>query len=232
MNVLMLSSSRAHGSDYLAYNQDLLQAQLHAAHQIVFIPYAGISLSYAEYTQKVQAALPDKHIIDLSACADKMQALAEADAVLVGGGNTFHLLHQLYAEKLLAPLRELVFQGLTYVGWSAGSNICGLSIRTTNDMPIVQPAKFTALGLVPYQLNPHYLDERKANFHGETRDERLQEFCLLNPKIPVIALPEGTALLRQGDSIKYLGNEPGVVFSGQARFELPVNTDLRQFLPQ
>jgi dipeptidase E len=149
---------------------------------------------------------------------------------VVGGGNTFVLLQRLYQQGLIEEIRAQVAKGAPYVGWSAGSNIAGLSIRTTNDMPIVEPQSFTALNLLPFQLNPHYSDFKPEGFHGETRDMRLNEFMLVNPTTPVVALPEGTALLRQGDVLSYQGNMDGYLFIGGSKTAILPGAELSAFL--
>lgn len=217
MDLLLLSSSTAGQSGYLQAALPLLQAQLAGKKQIVFIPFAGVSLSFDDYINKVNSALAPAglHCHSLHQFADPQQALSDADAIVVGGGNTFVLLHLLYQHDLLALIRAKVQSGTAYTGWSAGSNIAGLSIRTTNDMPIVEPASFTALGLVNCQLNPHYRNENIAGFHGETRDMRLQEFMQRNPATPVLALPEGSALRQQQQQLCYLpaaATEPAYLF--------------------
>ena len=195
MQILMLSSSRVNNCEYLQDAKPAILDHLNVITEAVFVPYAGISVSYDSYTQQVQAALPEISITGLHAYADPVQAILDAPAILVGGGNTFHLLHQLQQLQLIAPIQQAVREHNTpYIGWSAGSNICGATIRTTNDMPIIEPDSFNALNFVPCQLNPHYTDEHPAGFHGETRDQRLSEFVTLNQSTPVIGIREGSAL--------------------------------------
>lgn len=202
--LLLLSSSKAGHSDYLAPCRDAIQHHCDTR-KIVFIPYAGVGTSYADYTAKVQAALGPFGIdvVGIEASDDPKQAIANAEAIMVGGGNTFQLLQQLYHHQLIEPIQAAVQRGVPYVGWSAGSNIAGLSIRTTNDMPIVEPPSFKALQLVPFQLNPHYSDYHPPGFHGETRDQRLAEFMVVAPETPVLAIPEGTALRIDGNHMIY-----------------------------
>ncbi|WP_240612690.1 dipeptidase PepE [Alteromonas flava] len=233
-HVLMLSSSRAGNEDYLAHAKPLIGSHLAARQRslknVCFIPYAGVSIDYDAYTAKVAQALPELSITGLHQSDDPVATVQQADAVLVGGGNTFHLLHQLYAHNLLEPLRQRVAAGMPYIGWSAGSNICGLSIRTTNDMPIIEPQSFTALGLVNAQINPHYTDYQPPNHNGETRDERLFEFTQLNQSTPVLAIREGTALQRIGNRMTLLGELGGFVFSGQTKSPLSAGDDLSSYL--
>jgi dipeptidase E len=140
------------------------------------------------------------------------------------------LLNQLYQQDLIDTVKTQVNKGMPYVGWSAGTNICGNSIRTTNDMPIVQPPSFDALNFVPFQLNPHYIDYQAPGHNGETRAQRIQEFCILNPKMPVIGIREGGALLLQGNSLLFKGELDGVVFEGREQRVVSANQDLSGYL--
>jgi dipeptidase E len=143
---------------------------------------------------------------------DAKQAVENTDAIAVGGGNTFHLLRALYRVDVVDAIRERVRGGMPYIGWSAGSNIACPTIRTTNDMPIVEPPSLNALGLVPFQINPHHTDVRIEGHMGETRDERLIEFTLANPGVRVIGLREGTMLRVEGDEITLIGGKPARIF--------------------
>ena len=135
-----------------------------------------------------------------------------ADAILVGGGNTFHLLRETYRVGLVELIRKRVNSGVPYVGWSAGSNLAGPTICTTNDMPIVAPPTFEALGLVPFQINPHFTDAHPPGHRGETRRQRLAEFIAANPEATVAGLPEGTALRVDDAGLALLGAQTAVVF--------------------
>lgn len=216
MQLLLLSSSRADNSEYLAPGIAHIDKILGDIRRVLFIPYAGISVGYDDYQQMVQSALSaiDVQVDSIHQFEDPNIAVNEAQAIMIGGGNTFHLLHQLYQNQVLELIREKVKSGMPYIGWSAGSNVAGQSIRTTNDMPIIEPPSFTALNLLPFQLNPHYTDFKPAGFHGETRDMRLNEFMLLNPHTPVVGLPEGSALLLQDNQLSYVGPSYGYLFVG------------------
>jgi dipeptidase E len=230
MNVLMLSSSRVANEDYLQHAILMLNQHLSNIKELLFIPFAGVSVSWDDYTTKVQHALPDFQIIGIHQCSNAHQALERAQAILVGGGNTFNLLNELYRQNLLCTVKNQVYKGTPYVGWSAGSNICGNSIRTTNDMPIVQPPSFDALNFVPFQLNPHYTDYQAPGHNGETRAQRIEEFCILNPDMPVIGIREGCALLLQGESLALKGELDGVVFKGVSQSVIHPNQDLSRYL--
>lgn len=232
MKLLLLSSSRAGNSAYLAPNLALIAQHLAGVKKVLFIPYAGVSIGYDAYQQMVQQAF-DAIGIEVDSIhlhQNPGLAVAQAEAIVVGGGNTFVLLQRLYQQGLIEEIRAQVAKGAPYVGWSAGSNIAGLSIRTTNDMPIVEPQSFTALNLLPFQLNPHYSDFKPEGFHGETRDMRLNEFMLVNPTTPVVALPEGTALLRQGDVLSYQGNMDSYLFIGGSKTAILPGAELSAFL--
>lgn len=216
--------------DYLQHAVSMLSKHLLDVKELLFIPFAGVTISWDDYTTKVQNALPDYQIKGIHQFTNAKQALENAQAIVVGGGNTFNLLNELYQQDLLGTVKNQVNQGTPYVGWSAGSNICGNSIRTTNDMPIVQPPSFEALNFVPFQLNPHYTDYQPPGHNGETRAQRIEEFCVLNPEMPVIGIREGTALLLQGDSLVLQGELDGVVFEGGTQVVIKPGQDLSGYL--
>lgn len=230
MNLLMLSSSRKGQEDYLEHARPMILAHLQECQELLFVPFAGVTLDWDQYTDKIRAALPELTITGIHQTDDPVAAVKQAPAIAVGGGNTFNLLYQLYQQQLLQPIQQRVQNGMPYIGWSAGSNICGNSIRTTNDMPIIQPPSFTALNLVPFQLNPHYTDYQPPGHNGETRAQRLQEFCTLDPTMPVLAIREGTALVRKGDSLTLQGELAGLVFKGEEQTEIQPGQDLSAYL--
>src|SRR5690606_11970763 len=168
---------------------------------------------------------------DIDSAADPVRAVEQAEAVLVSGGNTFCLLNDLYANDLVRPLRERVQAGAPYIGWSAGSNVAGRSIRTTNDMPIVHPPGFRALELVPFQINPHYTDAMPEGLRGETREQRIEEFLAAHPQELVLGLPEGTALRVEGDRMRLAGRHDAWLFrAGEPRLRLAAGRDLSHLL--
>jgi dipeptidase E len=182
---------------------------------IIFIPYAGVGLTYDEYTKKVNYALSsfDVKVSNLDNFEDKAKALKDSSAIFVGGGNTFHLLKMLQQFDLLETIQKVVANGKPYVGWSAGSNIASPTIRTTNDMPIVEPKSFQSLSLVPFQINPHYTEKSISNHGGESRLQRLREFLAANPHQKVIALPESSYLVCNGNQLIYNGRFDGKVIT-------------------
>lgn len=234
MQLLLLSSSRADNSDYLAPGLAQINEILGDIKRVLFIPYAGVSVGYDAYQQMVQSALGAIGITvdSIHQFENPQAAVKQAQAIVIGGGNTFHLLHQLYQQQLLNLICEKVTTGTPYIGWSAGSNVAGQSIRTTNDMPIIEPPSFNALNLLPFQLNPHYTDFKPAGFHGETRDMRLNEFMLLNPTTPIVGLPEGTALCLRGNQLGYVGTVPGYLFVGGEKTPIEPGADLSGLLQQ
>lgn len=233
INALMLSSSRVGNTPYLEHAIEFIKPLSQNTKKWLFIPYAGVSVSHDAYLSMVQQGLADLslEITSIHQSEDPKQAIRDADGIFVGGGNTFQLLNMLYQHDVVELIREQVQAGKPYVGWSAGSNITGLSIRTTNDMPIVEPPSFNALNLLPFQLNPHYSNYQAPGHNGETRAQRLLEFTVVDPLTPVIAIQEGTALWRQGDSLRLVGNKEGYLFHGkQQEVPLAVGSDLSSYL--
>jgi dipeptidase E len=182
--------------------------------RVLFVPFATVVYSQDEYLATVRKLFGKLgyEVESLHNATDAADAVRRADAIVVGGGNTFHLLRGLYRAGVMELIRERVLNGMPYVGWSAGSNIACPTIRTTNDMPIVEPPTLKALDLVPFQINPHYTDAHIEGHMGETRDERLAEFVYANPGIRVIGLREGTMLRVEGDEITLIGGKPARLF--------------------
>ncbi|MCM2681136.1 dipeptidase PepE [Echinimonas agarilytica] len=206
---LLLSASRTGNSAYLAHALPMIEQLIDAdCRKILFVPYAGVTINNREYSHMVQRALSPLgiEVQGIHEFDKPDQAVFDADAIFVGGGNTFRLLERLYALQLLEPIRIRVAEGMPYVGWSAGSNVAGPTICTTNDMPIIQPPSLTSLGLVPFQLNPHYTEWTQSDHNGETRLQRLTEYLALTPSQKVLAMPEGNALRIDGDKAQVIGD--------------------------
>lgn len=229
-HVLMLSSSRMGDEDYLEHARDMIFDHLGDEQDVLFIPFAGVTLEWDDYVEKVSQALPELTITGIHTCSDPQEALLSAKAVLVGGGNTFNLLNELYKQSLIKPLQRRVNEGIPYIGWSAGSNICGNSIRTTNDMPIIEPPSFAALNVVTCQLNPHYTDYQPPGHNGETRDDRLLEFTRVTPDMPVLAIREGTALQFTQGHLTLLGELEGFCFKDKDKTPIAPGQDLTCYL--
>lgn len=232
MNLLLLSSSRAHDSEYLAPSLAAIDETLGAIRNVLFIPYAGVRINYDDYLAMVQQALTPLGIKlqSIHHHENPLTAITNAEALMVGGGNTFALLAKLYELAIVDVIRQKIAAGMPYIGWSAGSNIAGLSIRTTNDMPIIEPPSFRALALLPLQLNPHYTDFVPLGFHGETRDMRLAEFMQIDPDTPIIGLPEGTLLRLNAEKLSYQGNENAYLFCGGCKTAIAPAADLSALL--
>lgn len=208
--LLLLSNSTDPEGRYLEWPRESLRALLGGAGgEIAFVPYAGVTVPWDAYAARVRAAFAELgwRVRSVHEGADPTDVVRRADAIAVGGGNTFHLLRELQRTGLLDPIRERALAGTPYVGWSAGSVVACPTIRTTNDMPIVEPRSLGALGLVRFQVNAHYTDFHPPGFRGETRAERLTEFVAANPGVPVVGLPEGTLLHVEGDLAR-LGGAP------------------------
>ncbi len=182
--------------------------------RVLFLPFATVVRTYDQYAARVRECLNPAGIeVDsLHKAADARAAVEAAESFAVGGGNTFHLLRGMYEAGVVEAMRGRVEAGAPYVGWSAGSNVACPTIRTTNDMPVVEPPSFDALSLVPFQINPHYTSEVLPGHHGETRDERLIEFVHANPGVRVVGLREGTMLRIEGPNVSLLGGKPARVF--------------------
>jgi dipeptidase E len=215
--ILAISSSRVADAGYLQNAEPLIHHFLGESHlTIAFIPFALVTGDYEGYTSLVKKALQGlPYSIETVQPDRAKEILGQADVMMVGGGNTFKLLHDIYELKLLDIIRDKVNKGVPYIGWSAGSNILGPTIGTTNDMPVIAPKSLNALGLLPFQINPHYNNFLPAGHQGETRDQRLQEFVNLNPGVPIIGLPEGTALMLDQNKLQYIGPLPGFLFSSE-----------------
>jgi len=223
-NLIVASTSTIHGGTYLSYLIDEISELYKGTEKVLFIPYARPSgISYDEYTKVAAAAFSkiNKRIVGIHTFDDPIDAIKNAKGVFVGGGNSFVLVSQLYKSNVLQALREAIFNGLPYLGTSAGSNICGASIQNSNDMPIVYPPSFKTLGVIPFNINPHYLDPDPTSKHmGETRETRILEFHSQNT-IPVVGLREGSWLKVQGESIILQGTHSARIFEqGKEPYEM------------
>ena len=231
-NIIIASTSTIHGSGYLEYILDDLKVFFKNANTILFVPYArpgGISHDgYTEIVKKTFTKI-NKKVKGIHEYDTPIEAIKNAEAIFIGGGNTFVLTNQLYKKNIINALKQAVQNGTPYLGTSAGSNICGLTIKTTNDMPIVYPPNFNALGLVPFNINPHYLDPKSKSKHmGETRETRIKEFHTYNTQ-PVIGLREGSWLHVMNDSIILKGELTARVFEyNKAPYEVNTGSELNQ----
>jgi len=216
--VLLMSSSRKDNLGYLEHATEQIHTVLkHEARKIVFVPFAGVAVGFDAYEATVKPAFEKLGyaLESIHRSADPLLAIAQADAIAVGGGNTFALLKRMYQAGIVDAIRTKVHTGTPYIGWSAGSNVACPTIRTTNDMPIVQPPTLRALGLVPFQINPHFISGKPAGHNGESREERLAEFLEINAPEQVFTLPEGSALFSDGTHGTVLGERGALHFKGK-----------------
>ena len=220
-NALLISASSYQDTGYLRHCKNWVKDFLGESgkEEILFIPYAGVRRTNDEYEQKVIDRLKNKNIKSIHHYEDKISAIKNASSIAVGGGNTFMLLYTLYKLNLIDPIKEAVANGTKYFGWSAGANIAGKTMMTTNDMPIIMPKSFDSLNIFPYQINPHFISGKLAGHNGESREERLEEFLIANPKETIYALPEGTALLITDNEAEVIGHSEILKFEYQKEIE-------------
>lgn len=207
--MIIASTSTVHGTAYLEYLQPTLELFFKDVDEITFIPYARASgLTYDEYTEKSKIAFKKigKRVVGIHEKDNPILALKEAKAIFTGGGNTFELVNQLYKNNIVETLKEVISSGTPYLGTSAGSNICGINMMNTNDMPIVYPPSFNTLEMIPFNINAHYLDPDPTSKHmGETRETRIKEFHVFN-KTSVLGLREGSWLEVVNDKMTLKGS--------------------------
>lgn len=241
-NLLLISNSTNAGEEYLAWPREHIKNFLNEVNvkRVLFIPYAGVNLSangldasfdiYEEKVKKVYAELGFE-LYSIHKEVNPKAAIEEAEIVVVGGGNTFHLVYMLHQKGLMSVLRNRIIQGMPFMGWSAGSNIACPTLRTTNDMPIIEPESFMCLNVVPFQINPHYLDAQPEGHGGETREQRINEFTAVNPSLYVVGLREACLLRVKDDHIEHVGERSLRVFKDkQEPFELASGSDLKFLL--
>lgn len=233
LHLLLLSNSTNHGQPYfhwaLPHVNDFIDP---AITEIVFIPYAAVAFDYNEYEFKVNNAWSNigRKVIGIHHFRDTEKALQNADAIVVGGGNTWQLLKTVYEKKLIDLIRQKVSSGTPYIGWSAGSNLACPTIMTTNDMPVAQPPSFQALDLIPFQINPHYTEATIPDHGGETRAQRISEYIMLNNSY-VVGLPEGCLLKVQNHDVKLIGDKEAKLFrQGQEIKMIKAGDDLKFLL--
>ena len=208
---LLLSSSGYKDTKYLSHAVSWIgkfaQENNLTGKKIVFIPYASLRRSYDEYEKRVKEALAslNLNIVGVHHAKNAAKEVASADCIFVGGGNTFKLVHDMYENELIALISKMVEDGTPYIGWSAGSNVAGATMMTTNDMPIIEPESFNTFNIFPHQINPHFISGKPVGHNGESREERLEEFLIANQKSTVYAMPEGTAFWLEGEKATVLG---------------------------
>jgi dipeptidase E len=236
MRLLLISNSTNAGEAYLDYPKNNIKEFLgRKPVSCLFIPYAGVTISFDEYEARVKERFEEigHNIASIHHEKDPVAAVKAASAIVVGGGNTFQLIKLIQEHGLIDPVREKVLSGTPYVGWSAGSNVACPSIRTTNDMPILEPESFHAFNLVPFQINPHYTDLNPPGHAGETREDRIMEYLAANPGDTVLGLREGCMLTVEDGRMKLTGKRPVRLFRfNETPVELDPSYDFSLFLKQ
>lgn len=224
MKLLLISNSTNQGEAYLDYPKEDIKSFLGTEiKKTLFLPYAAVSFSYDEYAEKVQDRFNEigYEVDSIHLYKDPIEAVQQAEAIVVGGGNTWHLTRMIHDNHLVDVIRDKVLKGTPYVGWSAGSNLACPTIKTTNDMPIIDPKGLHAFNFIPFQINPHYLDANPEGHAGETREQRIEEFLEVNQHIYVLGLREGTMLKVLNNHIELIGPRPARIFKmGQQVVEI------------
>jgi len=216
MRLLLLSNSTNVGEDYLEYPLTQIKAFLgNKSANCLFIPYAAVTFSFDEYEDKVKKKFNEigHEVVSIHTLSSPIKAVESAEVIVIGGGNTFHLLKMLQQTNIIEAIKSRVANGIPYIGWSAGANIACPTICTTNDMPIVETSGFKGLNLIPFQINPHYNDVVLPGHAGETRDQRIAEFLAANPLITVVGLREGTMLKYEQNTLALIGDKATKIFN-------------------
>lgn len=228
MELLLLSNSTMPGEAFFSWPRPYVSAFLQGRKRIAFVPFAAVSDQQDAYADRVAQVFTElgAQLISLHHESDPVKALEGADAVAVGGGNTFLLARSLYRTQLIKAISECVRKGLPYIGWSAGANVACPTIMTTNDMPIVEPPSFRAMHLVPFQINPHYTEATIPGHGGESRDQRIAEFLSANPGVPVVGLREGSLLHVSGTRMRLEGSGMKLFRHGKEPKAVDGGTDL------
>ncbi len=236
--LLLISNSTMAGEAYLAWPQKYIKDFLDAEgiKKVTFVPYAGVGLSeeslqasYDVYTERVSAVFKELgfEIQSVHQTDDPIKMINDSEAVAVGGGNTFHLVSEMQNTGIMDAIKKRSENGMPYMGWSAGSNVACPSLMTTNDMPIIEPPSFNCMGIIPFQINPHYLDANPEGHGGETREQRIEEFLVVNRNMKVLGLREASMLYIDNDTMKLLGNRDARLFNyGNEPIEYKSGTDL------
>ena len=231
MRLLLISNSTNPGEAYLNYPKHNIKDFLgDKPINCLFIPYAAVTFSFDEYVDKVNNRFAEigHKVTGIHSYDNPIEAIEKAEAIIVGGGNTWQLVRMLQENNLMEAIVKKVKGGTPYVGWSAGSNISCPSLKTTNDMPITEPLSFDTLNLVPFQINPHYLDDNNDTHGGETRETRITEFIQANKEVYVVGLREGCMLLLENNDIQMIGAREARIFHfGKKTEELTEKDDFR-----
>ncbi|MBA7578148.1 Peptidase E [subsurface metagenome] len=230
MKLLLISNSTNAGEAYLDYPKQQIKNFLgEKPVKALFIPYAAVTFSFSDYEKKVSERFREvgHNIVSIHRFEDPVRAVKEAHAIVVGGGNTWQLTRMMQEQGLIFPIADRVKRGVPYIGWSAGANVACPTLKTTNDMPIIEPKTFSTFNLLKFQINPHYLDANPEGHAGETREMRIEEFLVANPDIFVVGLREGTMLHIEEGEIALIGPRPVRIFKkGENPIDLPPGEDL------
>lgn len=236
MRLLLISNSSLAGQAYLEYPKFEIKKFLgDKPLKALFIPYAAVTFSYTEYEQKVNERFCEiGHSVEsIHRFNNALDAVKNAEAIVIGGGNTWQLVRTMRRNKIMEAIKQRVMQGIPYIGWSAGANVACPGLYTTNDMPIADPQGFDTLDLVPFQINPHYLDANPAGHAGETRQQRIEEFLEINQNKTVVGLREGTMLKIENKTCELIGELSARIFAYNKKpVELTKNDNLTFLLNQ
>jgi len=237
-NLLLISNSTNAGEEYLAWPRTFIQDFLNkfGVRKVLFIPFAGVNLSpvgveksYDTYEERVNRIFSGLgfQLHSIHRETNPVSAVDEAESIVVGGGNTFHLVMRMHQTGIMEAIRRKVILGIPFIGWSAGANVACPTMMTTNDMPVCEPPSFSCLNLVPFQINPHYLDVNPAGHAGETREQRILEYLTVNREVTVVGLREGCLLRAEGKNLGLTGKRPLRVFHfGEEPKEYEAGKDL------
>jgi dipeptidase E len=215
MKFLLISNSSMAGEPFLEYpKHEIMKFLGDKPVTAVFIPYAAVTYSFDEYCSKVEERFSEvgHHIKGIHTFSDPVKAIEDAKAIVIGGGNTWQLVRLLRDFKLMNTIREKVYNGTPYIGWSAGANVACPTLRTTNDMPVIDPKGFGCIGIVPFQINPHYLDAQAQGHAGETREQRILEFIEINTEVYVAGLREGSMFKFENGNLELIGSNSCRIF--------------------
>jgi dipeptidase E len=242
MKLLLMSNSTNAGEAYLGWPRPFISdfMKKHQVKKVLFVPYAGVGLSteslqksYDVYEQRVAGVFAELgfEVESVHRFTDPVAAVHNAECIAVGGGNTFHLVAMMHQTGIMEAVKEKALAGTPFMGWSAGANVACPTLRTTNDMPIIQPASFNCLELIPFQINPHYLDANPEGHGGETRQQRIEEFLVINRNIIVAGLRESSLFEVDGTKMVLKGHRPLRLFRfGQEPEEIASGSDLSYLL--
>jgi len=229
MKTLLISNSTNPGEGYLDHCIEEIGKFLEGKKKALFIPYAAVSEAFSDYEARVQTAFDriNVKVESITRFNRAKKAVQDAEAIVIGGGNTFRLLKLIQQNELIEAIRYRVIDGTPFVGWSAGANVACPTICTTNDMPITEPDNLSAINLVRFQINPHYRDIHPENFGGETREERILEYLEMDPYVYVVGLREGSMIKTEKGNIELLGTKSARVFHyGQPTIEIMPGDDI------